>query len=97
MCVRATNVAAEKQNITYPEYVFAYLDIQHALRMHRTVIRGLFGSATLFLLSHERYEIRRKNFFLNIMCFDFFYNFRLKHFSSQEEMSEISKCILVFT
>ena len=38
MRVRATTVAVEKQNITYPEYVFAYLDIPHALRMHRTVM-----------------------------------------------------------
>jgi hypothetical protein len=48
MRVRATNVAVEEQNITYPEYVFADLDIQHAMSMHHTVICGLLGSATFF-------------------------------------------------
>jgi hypothetical protein len=47
--VRVAIVVVEKQkNITYSKCVFVALGIQHAMRMHRIVICGLFGSIIFF-------------------------------------------------
>jgi hypothetical protein len=43
-----------------------------------------------YTLSHKRYDFRKKKKVIeHKMCFDFLYNFYLKHFSFQEELSEI--------
>jgi len=39
-------------NITYSEYVFVVLGIQHAMRMRRIVIYGFSGSKILFFQRH---------------------------------------------
>ena len=47
-------------NITYSEYVFVALSIQHALHMRRIVICCLPGSALFSTLFHKRHEFRKK-------------------------------------
>ena len=40
-------------------------------------------------LSHKRHYFRKKSYWTQNVCFDFFYKFCLKHFLFQEELSEI--------
>ena len=48
LCVRANKVAAVKAiRLTYSEFVFGALGIQHAMRTHIIVICGLSGSMVL--------------------------------------------------
>ena len=48
-------------------------------------------------LSHKRHDFRKIKVVEHKMCFDFLYNFYLKHFSLQEELSETwTRGILVF-
>jgi len=46
--VLATIVAVEKRCVTYSEYVFVTLVIQHEMRMLHIVICGLFDSTKFF-------------------------------------------------
>jgi hypothetical protein len=64
------------------------LGIQQAMRMHHIVICVLFGSAVFFRISHKQHDFD-KNVFEHKMCLDSLYNLCLKHFSFQEELSEI--------
>ena len=65
--------------ITYSGYVFVALGIQYAVRMRYVVCCGLFGSTILFHLSHKRHHFQKKIEYK--ICFYFFDNIRLKHFS----------------
>ena len=64
------------------------LGIQHAVRIDHIVICGLSGYTIFSILSHKQ-QVFRKQVIEYKMCFDFLYNFCLKHFSFQEELSEI--------
>jgi hypothetical protein len=92
MCVHVTVVAGgEKISITYSECVFVALLIQHAARM-RLLFCHLWP-ARLYIIPPchlingtilEDKALRKKK-----VCFHFHYNFCLKYFSFQEELSEI--------
>ena len=61
--VFATIVAVEKAiSVTYSEYVFAALVIQHAMRMCHIVICGLSGSTIFFYVisQMERFSKKKK-------------------------------------
>jgi hypothetical protein len=62
--------------------------MMHAMRKHHIVIHGLPHSTIFSTLSHQEYDLKTKIYGTQNVCFDFLYNFRLKHFSFQEEMSE---------
>jgi hypothetical protein len=76
-------------NITYSECVSVALGIQQAMRMRRIVTCALSGSAIFFRISHKQHDFRKKKVIEPKMCFDFLYNFCLKLFSFQEELSEM--------
>jgi hypothetical protein len=58
------------------------LFIQHATRMRHIVTSFAVPLAPYFsTLSHKRHYFRGKNVIKHKMCFDYLYNFRLKHFS----------------
>jgi hypothetical protein len=81
--VNVSIVAVEKQlNITYSECVFVALIIQLAKGMHRVVLSSVARLAVpyFYTLSHKR-NIFRKGIAEQKLGFDFFYNFRPKHFS----------------
>ena len=63
-CVRATTVAVEKQlSITYSEYVFLALAIQHAIYMCHIAICGLprsIGFFPLYLINGMIFEKKKK-------------------------------------
>jgi hypothetical protein len=68
-------------SITFSEYVSVALFNQHAIRMRHIVICGLLRSTVkVSELSHKRRDFRKK-VTEHKMCFDFLYNFCLKHFS----------------
>jgi hypothetical protein len=76
----------EAISITHSECVSVALIIQHAKRMHRItrilVIRFVFGSTIFLHIISKTAEFNRKNVIgYQIVCFDFIYNFFLKHFS----------------
>jgi len=47
-------------SITYSEFVFVHLGIQHVVHMRNFVIRGLSGSTILSTLPHKRHDFRKK-------------------------------------
>jgi hypothetical protein len=70
-------------SITYSESVFVALVIRHAMRMRHIVISGLSDSTIFFFLLHypTTAKIFGKGYWTQNVCFDFLYNFYLKHFS----------------
>jgi hypothetical protein len=69
-------------SITYSECVSVALVIRDTKRMRRITLSSLACLAVRYFstLSHKRYDFR-KNATEYKMCFDFLYNFCLKHFS----------------
>jgi len=69
-----TTVQGKINTITYREYVFMALGIQHAMRMRHFFICGLPGSTTfLHCISQKAWFSKKK---LNTkVCFDFLYAF----------------------
>jgi hypothetical protein len=66
--------------ITHSECVYVALSIQYEMRMRHIVIRGLFGSTIFFHIISQTARFSKK-VTEHKMCFDFSYNFCLKHFS----------------
>ena len=67
------------------------LVVQHAMSVRHVIICGLSGSAIFvphYLINGRRFK--KKCYWTQNVCFNFFYNFCLKHFSFQEEISEIT-------
>ena len=69
--------------------MFVALGIQHEMRIRRIVIGGLSRSEIFIHIISLKHHFRKKRFWAQNVCFDFLYNFCPKHFSFQEEMSEI--------
>ena len=72
--------------------MFVALVIQHAKGMRRVILSSwplwLYRMFLHYLINGTIFERKKK--LLNIKCvFDFLYNFCLKHFSFEEEFSEI--------
>jgi hypothetical protein len=59
------------------------LGIRNAKRMRRIVLSFSACPVPQYFstLSHKRHDFRKKKVIDHEMCFDFFYNFCLKHFS----------------
>ena len=75
--------------ITYSECFYVALGIQHAMRLRRIVICVLPGTTNLFphFLIISRIFV---NILLNTnVCLDFPYNFCLRDFLFEKELSEI--------
>jgi hypothetical protein len=68
--------------ITYSECVFVALFIQHAIHMQNIILSPVTYPALPYFskLSHKRHHFWEK-VIEQKMCFDFLYNFYLKHFS----------------
>jgi len=67
--------------MTYADCVSVVLLIQHAMRMHRTVICDLSDSTIFFHIISKTGRISRKSYRTQNVCFDFLYNICPKHFS----------------
>jgi len=84
--VRATVIAMEKQRVLYNLSVFVALVSQHAMRMRHIAICGLPRSTMFFFLFFFLHflitgTIFERGYRTQNVCFDFLYNFYLKHFS----------------
>ena len=77
--------------ITYYECVSIALSIQQAMCILRIVICGLSGSVIFFgiLVSHKQHDFLKKKVIERKMCLDFLHGFCVKHFSFQEQLSDI--------
>jgi len=65
--------------ITYVEFVFAVLEIQHATRMRRITLRVPCLALQHFTKLSQNGIIFEKKITLYKMCFVFLYDFYLKH------------------
>jgi hypothetical protein len=81
--VRATIVVVKKQLILHKLSVSVALGIQHVMRMRHIAILARPALQYFSILSHEQHDFRGGGGF-NIL-----YKFCSKHFSLQEEISEI--------
>ena len=69
-------------SVTYSEFVFVALGIQHAMRMRHIVTCGLSSPTTIFHIIP--YTVRfsgEKSYWIKNACFDFFYKVYPKNFS----------------
>ena len=64
--------------------VFVALVIQHAKRMRRIIIYPCPALQYVSTLSHKMQDFREEKVIEHKVCFDFLYNFYLKHFSFYE-------------
>jgi len=71
-------------SITYSVCVFVALVIQHAKRMRRIIIYPCPALQYVSTLSHKMQDFREEKVIEHKVCFDFLYNFYLKHFSFYE-------------
>ena len=69
--------------------VFAALGTHHAKRMRPVVIRGLSGAKIVFNILKNGKIFVKKNYCTYNVCFDFFDNFCLQHFSLYKELGGI--------
>ena len=69
------------------------LVIRHANRIisaqHHIVTRGLSGLQYFSILSHKGTVVGKKVLNMQCVCVDVLYNFCSKHFSFEEDVSEI--------
>jgi len=81
----------EKSNKYYifQKCVFVSLGIQQAMHKLHTVICDLSDSTIFFHIISSMARFLKNKFTENKMCFDCPYNFCLKHFSFQEELTKI--------
>jgi hypothetical protein len=61
--------------------VFVTLGVQHAVRMHDLSSGGLSCFAVSFHIFSYTAQLVKKKYWTQNVCFDFLYNFRIKHFS----------------
>ena len=64
------------------EFVFVALCMQHAMRVRRItlVIRGLHASTSFSHFISQKATFSKNSYWTQNVCFDFLYNFCVKHF-----------------
>jgi len=72
-------------------FTLVALGKQHAMRMRHIFIRGLAATTKFFHIISLKALLWRKKVTEQKRVFYFLYNFRLKHFSFQEELREIDQ------